>query len=161
EVEYSKDRCIHELFEEQADRRPEAAAVMYEGASLSYGELNRRANQLAHYLRRLGAGPGERVALCVERSLDMMVGLLAVLKAGGVYVPLDPTYPEERLRFMLEDSAPVALLTQAHLRGLFAEQELTIPAIDLERTSYWADLPETNPDRMDGFTGRHPIYVIY
>jgi amino acid adenylation domain-containing protein len=91
----------------------------------------------------------------------MMVGLLGVLKAGGAYVPLDSTYPVERLRFMLEDSAPGALLTQGHLQGLFAEQELTIPVIDLEQTNRWESLLETNPDRMAGFTARHPAYVIY
>jgi amino acid adenylation domain-containing protein len=161
EAEYERDRCIHELFEEQAAGRPGAAAVEYEGASLSYGELNRRANRLAHYLRGLGVGPGERVALCVERGMEMMVGLMGVLKAGGAYVPLDPEYPEERLRLMLEDSAPVALLTQGHLRGLFADQELTIPVIELEQEKHWENLPEGNPDRIAGFTARHPAYVIY
>ena len=93
------------------------SAVVFEDAALSYAELNRRANRLAHYLRELGVKPDDRVAICVERGLEMIVALLAVLKAGGAYVPLDPAYPAERLRFMLEDSAPVALLTQSHLRG--------------------------------------------
>jgi len=159
EVEYPKDRCIHELFEEQVARRPRATAVVYEGESLSYGELNQRANRLAHYLRGLGVGPDERVALCVKRGKEMMVALLAVLKSGGAYVPLDPTYPQDRLRFMLQDSAPVALLTQEHLRGLFAEQELTIPVIELEQTNRWERFTETNPDRMA--TARHTAYVIY
>jgi amino acid adenylation domain-containing protein len=161
EMEYPRDWCIHELFEEHAAQRPQAPAVVYEDTSLRYGELNRQANRLAHHLRGLGVGPGERVALCVERGLDMMVGLLAVLKAGGAYVPLDPTYPVERLRFMLEDSAPVALLTQGHLRGLFAEQALTIAVIELEQEKHWENLPEGNPDRIEGFTPRHPAYVIY
>ena len=82
---------------------------------LSYRELNGRANRLAHYLRELGVGPDERVAICAERGLEMMVGLLGVLKAGGGYVPLDPAYPEERLQYMLDDSAPVALLTQGSM----------------------------------------------
>ena len=90
---------------------------------LSYGELNARANQLAHYLRELGVEPDARVAICVERSLEMIVALLAMLKAGGAYVPLDPAYPPERLRFMLEDSAPVVLLTQSHLSELFYQLE--------------------------------------
>jgi amino acid adenylation domain-containing protein len=161
EAEYPRDRCIHELFEEQAERTPEARAVVYEGTSLSYGELNRRANRLAHYLRELGVGPDERVAVCVERGLEMMVGLLGVLKSGGAYVPLDPEYPKERLRFMLEDSAPVALLTQANLRGLFADQEFTVPVIDLEQTNHWENLSEVNPDRLAGLTARHAAYVIY
>ena len=109
---FASDRCVHQLFEEQAARTPHAVAVVYENEELSYGELNRQANRLAHYLRELGVRPDMRVALCVERSLEMIVGLLAVLKAGGAYVPLDPGYPVERLRFMLEDAEPAALLMQ-------------------------------------------------
>src|SRR5947209_10141799 len=84
-VQYPADKCVHELFEEQARRNPGAVAVVFEGAALSYGELNRRANQLAHYLQGLGVKPDARVAICAERSLEMMIGLLAVLKAGGAY----------------------------------------------------------------------------
>src|ERR1044072_9011139 len=113
-----REKRVHASFEAQVEKTPDAVAVVYEEATLSYGELNRRANQLAHYLRELGVGPDERVALCLERSLEMVVGLLGVLKAGGAYVPLDPAYPVERLRYMLADSAPVALLTQAHLHEL-------------------------------------------
>jgi hypothetical protein len=115
DVEYPGERCVHELFEAQVERTPDAVAVVFEGASLSYGELNRRANQVAHHLRELGVRPDERVALCIERSLEMVVGLLGVLKAGGAYVPLDPAYPVERLRFMLEDSGPSVLVTQGTL----------------------------------------------
>ncbi|HEV7673042.1 MAG TPA: condensation domain-containing protein, partial [Candidatus Angelobacter sp.] len=118
-TEFASDRCVHELFEEQVGRSPEATAVVFEGAELSYGELNRRANRIAHYLRELGVRPDARVAICVERGFAMIVALLGVLKAGGAYVPLDPAYPGERLGFMLEDSAPVALLTQTHLQPLF------------------------------------------
>src|ERR1039458_9724770 len=113
-TEFPADKCIHQLFEEQVEKSPEATAVVLEEEELSYAELNRRANQLAHYLRELGVKPDDRVAICVERSLEMIVALLAVLKAGGAYVPLDPAYPVERLRFMLQDSEPVALLTQKH-----------------------------------------------
>src|SRR5262249_8046365 len=87
-TEYAKDRCIHELVEEQVERTPQAAALVHEGGLLSYGELNQQANRLAHYLRGVGVKPDERVALCVERGNEMMVALLAVLKAGGAYVPL-------------------------------------------------------------------------
>src|ERR1044072_7758540 len=118
EAEYPREQLVHELFEEQVEKTPDAVAVVFEETSLSYGELNRRGQQLGHYLRELGVGPDERVALCLERSLEMVVGLLGVLKAGGAYVPLDPAYPVERLRYMLADSAPVALLTQAHLHEL-------------------------------------------
>ena len=111
---------MHELFEEQVRRSPEATAVVFEEEELSYGELNARANRLAHYLRELGVKPDERVAIWVERSFEMIVGLLAILKAGGGYVPLDPSYPEERLKYMLADSAPVVLLMQSHLADRLA-----------------------------------------
>src|SRR5579864_624016 len=109
DAEYPQ-RCVHELFEEQAEKTPEAIAVEYEGQRLSYGELNRRGNRLGHYLRKLGAGPEARVGICVERSLDMVVGLLGILKAGAAYVPLDITYPRERLSYMLKDSGVEVLI---------------------------------------------------
>ncbi|HLC40230.1 MAG TPA: condensation domain-containing protein, partial [Methylomirabilota bacterium] len=109
-AEYPNSACIHELFEAQVDRTPDAVAVVFEGRQLTYRELEARANQLARYLGKLGVGPDVLVGLCLERSLEMIVALLGVLKAGGAYVPLDPGYPEERLRFMLEDArAPVLL----------------------------------------------------
>ena len=132
EAEYPHERCVHELFEEQVEKTPDAVAVVYEDATLSYSELNRRANQLAHYLRELGVGPDERVAICAERSLEMVIGLLGVLKAGGAYVPLDPAYPVERLRYMLADSAPVVLLTQAHLHELVSGLSEEIRTINLD-----------------------------
>src|SRR6185295_2070203 len=119
-AEYPREKLAHELFEEQVEKTPDAVAVVFEDAMLSYGELNRRANQLAHYLRELGVGPDQRVAICAQRGLEMIVGLLGVLKAGGAYVPLDPNYPAERLRYMVEDSAPLVLLTQARWQELFA-----------------------------------------
>src|SRR5262249_49333764 len=96
-AEYVLVRCIHELFEAQVERTPDAVAVVYDGESLRYRELNERANRLVHHLVELGVEPDTRVAIGVERSLEMVVGLLAILKAGGAYVPLDPTYPAERL----------------------------------------------------------------
>src|SRR5262249_44183920 len=105
-------QCLHELFQAHAERTPEAIAVVQEDRQLSYGELNARANRLAHYLRELGVGPGTRVVLYLERSPEIVLALLAVLKAGGAYVPLDPGYPDERLRYMLRDSAPQVLLTE-------------------------------------------------
>src|SRR4029077_969660 len=121
EAEYPSDRCIHELFEEQVCRDPEAPAVVYEDSSLSYGELNDKANRLAHHLIGLGVKPDSCVALCVERSLEMVVGLLAILKAGGAYVPLDPGYPAERLGYMLQDSAPALVLTHGAARARLDE----------------------------------------
>jgi amino acid adenylation domain-containing protein len=116
-ADYPRDSCIHELFETQVERRPEAIAVQFEGKQLTYRELNSRANQLAHYLQGLGVGPEKLVGICVERSVEMVVGLLGILKSGGAYVPLDPAYPEERLRFMLEDAQVSVLITQEKLVG--------------------------------------------
>ena len=116
EAAYPDASCIHHLVEARAARAPDAPAVVCEGESLTCGELNGRANRLAHHLRALGVGPDVRVAICVERGPEMIVGLLGILKAGGAYVPLDPAYPAERLAYMLADSAPAAVLTQAGLR---------------------------------------------
>ena len=110
-ADYPKDKCIHQLFEEQVERTPDAVALEFEDKQITYRELNRRANQLAHYLISLGIGPEKLVGICVERSIEMVVGLLGILKAGGAYVPLDPSYPKERLRFMLEDAQVSVLLT--------------------------------------------------
>src|ERR1043165_7632764 len=112
---YPADSYIYELFEEQVERSPKATAVVFGEASLSYGELNRRANQLAHHLWKEGVGPDVLVGICAERSLEMVVGLLAILKAGGAYVPFDPTYPQQRLTYMIEDAGVGLLLTQQHL----------------------------------------------
>ncbi|MBI2998695.1 MAG: amino acid adenylation domain-containing protein [Deltaproteobacteria bacterium] len=113
--DYPRDKCIHQLCEAQVERTPEAVAVVFEARQLTYRELNRRANQLAQYLRKLGVGPEVRVGICMERSLEMVIGLLGVLKAGGAYVPLDPEYPKERLAFMLDDIRVPVLLTQSRL----------------------------------------------
>src|SRR6266478_1632037 len=162
EAEYPREKCIHELFEEQAERTPEAVAVVYEDSALRYGELNRRANQLGKYMRELGVKPDERVGICVERSLEMVVGLLGVLKAGGAYVPLDPAYPVERLRYMLEDSGAVALLTQGHLKELFHGAHESLPVINITETTTWSHQPESNPDPAAiGLTSEHLVYVIY
>ena len=116
-------RTIHELFASQAGRTPEAIAVVCGGEKLSYEELNARANQLGHYLRQQGVGPEVRVAVCLERSVEMVAALLAVLKAGGAYVPLDPAYPEERLRFMVEDSEAAVLLTESRFANRSRTQQ--------------------------------------
>ena len=162
-AEYPREKCVHELFEEQVERTPEAVAVEFEDASLSYEELNRRANRLAHYLRGLGVGPDVRVGICVERSLEMVVGLLGILKAGGAYVPLDAGYPVERLNYMLEDSAPAVVLTQGHLRGLLSGAGEAVPVIDLADASS-VERPGGDESR-EGRDGPHPgasaPYVIY
>ena len=116
---YPERQCLHQLFEAQVGQTPTAVAVVCEGQELTYRELNRRANQLAHHLRSLGVGPEVLVGLCVERSVEMVIGLLGILKTGGAYVPLDPTYPKDRLAFMLEDTqAPVLLTRQRMVIGL-------------------------------------------
>jgi len=104
------DASIHELFEFQANETPDAIALLFEDQQITYRELNHRADLLARRLRELGVGPDVLVGICVERSIEMMVGLLGILKAGGAYVPLDPAYPKERLAFMLEDSKPLVLI---------------------------------------------------
>ncbi len=156
---FPSDACVHELLQAQAERTPHAIAVVYEGAQLTYAELNGRANRLAHHLRQRGVGPDTRVALCVERSLEMMVGLYGIMKAGGAYVPLDPSYPQDRLRYMLADSAPVAVVTQGSLAldGLF--DGIDAPVVDLEGGE-WMSHPATDPARAE-LTPEHLAYVIY
>ncbi len=107
---YPQEKCLHHLFEAQVERTPDAVAVIFADQRLTYRDLNGRANQLAHHLRARGVGPEVLVGLCVERSFEMMVGLLGILKAGGAYLPLDPSYPKERLAFMLADSCVSTLL---------------------------------------------------
>jgi amino acid adenylation domain-containing protein len=158
--EYPADKCVHQLFEEQAARAPDAVAVISGEDSLSYGELNRRANRLAHHLRELGVGPDDRVAICLERGLEMVVALVAVLKAGGAYVPLDPEYPGERLRFMIEDSQPVALLTEDHLHEILPTLGGKLSVLDMAEPNVWKDQPETNPGCRD-LTPHNLAYVIY
>ena len=162
-ADYPKDKCIHELFEAQAAKTPDAIAVVHEDRKLTYAVLNAKANRLAHYLRGLGVKPDARVAICVERSLDMMVGLLAILKAGGAYMPLDPSYPAERLAFMLKDSEPVVLLTQNRVKSLLAGCAEGIPIIDLEAdASSWSSQSDASPDRaVTGLRPDHLAYVIY
>jgi non-ribosomal peptide synthetase component F len=113
--DYPRDKCAHELFVEQAAKTPNAVAAVYEGQQLSYGDLDHRSNQFAHYLRSIGVGSEVVVGLCVERSLDMLVGLVGILKAGGAYLPLDPSYPKERLAYMLADAGAPILVTHSKL----------------------------------------------
>ncbi|HEV2147503.1 MAG TPA: amino acid adenylation domain-containing protein, partial [Longimicrobiaceae bacterium] len=158
-AEYPRGLCVHQLFERQVERTPDAVALVFEDEQVCYSELNRRANRLAHHLVGLGVGPEARVAVCVERSVEMVVALLAVLKAGGAYVPLDPEYPRERLAYMLHDSAPQVLLTQTSLAGQVAGLGAPVLSLDTDASS-WAARPETNPRRPD-LTPEHLVYVIY
>ncbi|MPW11807.1 amino acid adenylation domain-containing protein, partial [Paraburkholderia sp. CNPSo 3155] len=161
---YPSERCIHELFEAQVQKAPEAVAVVHENERLSYGELNARANRLAHHLIALGVRPDQPVAICVERSPAMVVGLLAILKAGGAYLPLDPAYPSARLRQMLEDAAPQLLLCDAAGRtALGAETVADVSVVDLDSaTPVWGERPPSDPEpRTLGLMSRHLAYVIY
>jgi non-ribosomal peptide synthetase component F len=132
QADYSTDLCVHQLWEAQVERTPDSVAVVFENEQLTYRELNRRANQLAHYLCKLGVGPETLVGLCVERSVELIIGILGVLKAGGAYVPLDPNYPRERLAFMLDDSAVSVLLTQAGLLTEIPETRIQVVRLDTD-----------------------------
>lgn len=155
---YPRDKCVHELFEEQVERSPEAVALASGNSQFTYNELNARANQLARFLKRFGVGPDSLVGLCVERSPEMVVGILGILKAGAGYVPLDPTYPRERLSLMVQNANVFVLLTQSHLLDalpphngprLFLDSDWDI--IAKERTDNPAR--RTTPDNL--------AYVIY
>src|SRR5262249_49823999 len=135
--------CIHQLFEQQAARTPNAGAVTFAGKTLTYAELNRRSNQLAHHLRRLGAGPETRVGICVERSLEMVVGLLGILKAGAAYVPMDPSYPRERLALMQQDAECTVLVTERCCKDIFSSQGQRIVCLDADKALIGSESTET------------------
>ncbi|PMZ88008.1 non-ribosomal peptide synthetase [Pseudomonas sp. FW305-42] len=153
---YPSTECAHALIEQQAAHTPEAIAVTFAGQALSYDQLNRRANRLAHKLREQGVGPDVLVGIAVERGFEMIVGLLAILKAGGAYVPLDPEYPQDRLSYMMEDSGIQLLLTQGHLlAGLPVPAQVRSLSLEDDLTGYSDENPEhlTRPDNL--------AYVIY
>ena len=155
---YPQDMCVHELIAAQAVRTPDRIAVTCEGARLTYGELHARANQLAHYLRRYGVGPDVLVGLCMERSLDMLVGMLGILKAGGAYVPLDPAYPSERVAFMLEDAGAPVLLTHSPVLSTLPAHRARVVCIDTD----WEQIAQECADNpMSGVAPEHLAYVIY
>jgi syringomycin synthetase protein SyrE len=150
EAEYPKEKCVHELFEEQAERTPEAVALEYEGQEISYGELNRRANQLGQYLKRLGVGPEVLVGVYLERSVEMIIALIGVLKAGGVYVPIDPANPKNRVGLIVEDAELEIIVTKEQLREALSAQSARLIGIDrdwreIERASERA--PQVKLDR--------------
>ncbi len=132
---YPRHKCVHELYEEQAERTPEAVALVFGDEQISYEILNQRANQVAHRLRRMGVGPEARVGVCLRRSVEMVVGLLGVLKAGGAFVPLDAEYPEERLRWMIEDAAVQVVLTQERFVERLLKHGAQVICLDTERDS--------------------------
>ncbi|WP_426090238.1 non-ribosomal peptide synthetase, partial [Janthinobacterium sp. PSPC1-1] len=163
QANYPQEHCIHELFEAQVARTPAQVALVYGDEQLTYAQLNARANQLAHALRARGVGPDVLVGLCVERSLEMMVGVLAILKAGGAYVPLDPAYPQERLAYMAEDSGLALIVTQQALlekAGSLVRQAGSLQLLCLDDG---AGLPydAQNLARLDGHGAASLAYVIY
>ena len=158
QTDFPKDQCIHDIFTQQVEKRPNAVALEFQTQRLTYAELDQRANQLAHYLRRRGVGPNEIVGLCAERSPEMFVGMLGILKAGGAYLPLDAAYPPERLSFMLEDGKVRVLLTQEHLQA-------TLPAAAVETIlldSHWNDIARGSADCPESnVTPENLAYLMY
>jgi amino acid adenylation domain-containing protein len=150
--------CLHQLFENQVERTPDAIAVVFENQQLSYRALNARANQVAHHLKTLGVEPEVLVGICVERSVEMIVGLLGILKAGGAYVPLVPTYPKARLTFMLSDSQAPVLLTQEKWLAQFSEQATHVLCLDAD----WEKISqESDENIVSGVTPDNLAYLIY
>ncbi|AOI68336.1 hybrid non-ribosomal peptide synthetase/type I polyketide synthase [Burkholderia ubonensis] len=152
------EQPLHRLFEQQAERTPDAVAAIYDDASLTYAELNLRANRLAHHLIALGVAPDSLVGVAMERSLDMIVALLAILKAGGAYVPVDPDYPAERVRFMIDNAQLRWLLTQQHLLAALPDTDARLIAVDRDADDF-ATAPASNP--APALNGDNLAYMIY
>ncbi|MDQ2902118.1 MAG: amino acid adenylation domain-containing protein [Chloroflexota bacterium] len=155
---YAFERCIPEMFEQQVAQRPDALAIRYENTQLRYAELNQRANQLAQHLRVLGVGPEVRVGICCEPSLELAIGLLAILKAGGTYIPLDPAYPQERLAFILHDAQIAVLVTQTDLQAHLPAQQISVVCLD-SSTELLTQYAAENFDC--GLRPENGAYVIY
>ncbi|MFB2837776.1 amino acid adenylation domain-containing protein [Floridanema evergladense] len=158
QTDYPIDQCLHQLFEQQVEKTPDAVAVIFEDQQLTYSQLNDRANQLAHYLRSLGVDADVLVGICVERSLEMVIGLLGILKAGGAYLPLDPEYPQERLQFMLDDSQVKVLLTQQQVLDKLPATQANILCLD----DIWSQIsqnPQDNPNSE--VSSSHLANLIY
>jgi amino acid adenylation domain-containing protein len=158
DTDYPRDACMHELFEAQVERTPDAVAVVFGSQCLTYRELNARANQLAHLLRSRGVGPDGVVGLCITRSLEMMIGLLGILKAGGAYVPLDPTYPAERLAYMLSDARAPVLLTLRSLRESLPATDAQVVCLD----EHWDQIAKESDQNLPSAAHAENLaYVIY
>lgn len=157
-ADYPRDRCVHELFEEHAEARPGAVALVYESRAVTYRELNEAANRLAHLLQRKGVGPEVVVGVCMERSVELIVSLLGILKAGGAYLPLDPSYPAERLRYMLEDAGAAVLLTQQALAADLPIDRIETITLDPELSCLAGERADT-PEHTA--TATSLAYVMY
>ncbi|MBD2489455.1 non-ribosomal peptide synthetase [Aulosira sp. FACHB-615] len=157
-TDYDLDKCIHQLFEQQVAKTPDAVAVEFANQQLTYQQLNTKANQLAYYLRSLGVKPEVLVGICVERSLDMIIGLLAILKAGGAYIPLDPNYPSERIAFILEDTQAPVLLTQTALLAAMPPHQAKVICLDTD----WHHISQHNQENLvTEVTTENLAYIIY
>ncbi len=156
--DYPRDACVPQLVAGQAAATPDAVALVVGNQMLSYQQLNKRANQLAHSLQTLGVGPNVLVGLCVERSLDMVVGLLGILKAGGAYVPLDPSYPPDRLAFMVEDAQAPVLVTQQHLVSRLPAQQAQVICLDADAAAL---ARQSTTDPLSAITADDLVYIIY
>ena len=157
-VDYPDAHALHELFEERVELTPSALAIEFEDQQLSYAELNARANQLAHHLRRLGVGADTLIGVLMERSIEMAVGLIAILKAGGAYVPFDPEYPAERLRFMIDDSRAPVLLTQSKFVATLPEHAAQVVCLDTD----WPSIAQEQTTNLSTkITSANLAYVIY
>jgi len=158
-MEYPRQLCVHQLIEVQASRTPNATAVVFGSERLSYGELDRRANQVANHLIKLGATPNGLVGICLERSLEMVVGLLGILKAGAAYVPLDPAYPQDRIAFMLQDSEVPLLVTQSQLTGNLPDAG-SAQAVLID--SHWPEISQQSQNSPAlALSPENRAYVIY
>jgi amino acid adenylation domain-containing protein len=157
-IDYPKDKCLHQLFEEQTARTPDAVALVWDEKRVTYGELNEKANRLARYLRDLGVKPDVLVGICLERSLEMVVAILGILKAGGAYLPLDPAYPRDRSTFMLDNARASIVLSQQSLLDTLSIEKINVICLDTN----WDAIESESPDNLDSdVQSQHLAYVIY
>ncbi|MDF5732379.1 MAG: amino acid adenylation domain-containing protein, partial [Rhizonema sp. PD38] len=162
EADYNQPACIHQLFEEQAQQVPNSVAVIFEENQLTYKEINSLSNQVAHYLRSLGVGPEVLVGICMERSLNTVIGLLGILKAGAAYLPLDPMYPQKRIALILASSQVLVILTQSKLRGILDAAVITQPTIVVCIDSDWHKInTQSDENPVSGVTPDNLAYTIY
>src|SRR5947209_10359997 len=161
--EFPRAKCLHELFEEQVRRTPEAIALVFRDQQLTYLQLNERANRLANELRRLGIGPDRCVGVCMLRSLEMVIALYAVHKAGGAYLPIDPPYPEDRIAFMIEDAQVPLILTQKALNGVVPQSDARRLFVDtgLDNIADGCGSSQEGFDFGNKANPENPAYVIY
>jgi amino acid adenylation domain-containing protein len=156
--DYQSDLCLHQFFEIQVTKTPDAIAVVFEDQHLTYNELNNQANRLANYLQRLGVGKDVLVGICLDRSLEMVIGLLSILKAGGAYLPIDPEYPPERIAWMLQDASPFVILSQEYLRENLTNSLAKIICLDRE----WNNITQQSPENLNiQTTPESAAYTIY